>query len=108
MMTVLRTIKISEISEFANDLRLCRNSEDKLNVFVKYHHLRNSSRENNLREIPASSDNRKLPAYVLELLRAKNAALRRASAYPAAEYRIRARALQRRVRARIQEIRNVN
>ncbi|GBP60531.1 RNA-directed DNA polymerase from mobile element jockey [Eumeta japonica] len=39
VMSVLRTIKTSEISEFDYDLRLCSNAENKLNVFVKYHHL---------------------------------------------------------------------
>ncbi|GBP88541.1 RNA-directed DNA polymerase from mobile element jockey [Eumeta japonica] len=44
------------------------------------------------REVPASSDRRKFPPEILELIRAKNAALRRASAYPTPEYRSRARA----------------
>ncbi|GBP55087.1 Probable RNA-directed DNA polymerase from transposon BS [Eumeta japonica] len=43
---------------------------------------------------------------VLELIRVKNAALRRASAYPTPEYRSRALALQREVKARVQEFRN--
>ncbi|GBP67644.1 RNA-directed DNA polymerase from mobile element jockey [Eumeta japonica] len=42
----------------------------------------------------------------IELIRAKNKALRRASAYPTPEYRSRARALQREVKARVQEFRN--
>ncbi|GBP67520.1 hypothetical protein EVAR_49887_1 [Eumeta japonica] len=37
------------------------------------------------REVPASVDRRKLPADALELLRAKNAALRLAYAYPTRE-----------------------
>ncbi|GBP08777.1 Probable RNA-directed DNA polymerase from transposon BS [Eumeta japonica] len=49
---------------------------------------------------------RKFPPDILELIRAKNAALRRASAYPTPEYRSRARALQREVKARVQEFRN--
>ncbi|GBP45712.1 hypothetical protein EVAR_44940_1 [Eumeta japonica] len=48
---------------------------------------------NNVREILVSSDHRKLPADVLEFRRAKNAALRRASAYPTAEYKSRTRVL---------------
>ncbi|GBP13012.1 RNA-directed DNA polymerase from mobile element jockey [Eumeta japonica] len=43
---------------------------------------------------------------ILELIKAKNAALRRASAYPTPEYRSRARALQREVKTRVQEFRN--
>ncbi|GBP24118.1 Probable RNA-directed DNA polymerase from transposon BS [Eumeta japonica] len=58
------------------------------------------------REVPASVDRRKLPADALELLRAKNAALRLAYAYPSRENRSRARALQRRVRARMIEVKN--
>ncbi|GBP67421.1 Probable RNA-directed DNA polymerase from transposon BS [Eumeta japonica] len=58
------------------------------------------------REVPASSDRRKFPPDILELIRAKTAALRRASAYPTPEYRSRARALQREVKARVQEFRN--
>ncbi|GBP62133.1 Probable RNA-directed DNA polymerase from transposon BS [Eumeta japonica] len=53
------------------------------------------------RKVPASSDRRKFPPDILELIRAKNAALRRASAYPTPEYRSRARALQREVKARV-------
>ncbi|GBP66298.1 Probable RNA-directed DNA polymerase from transposon X-element [Eumeta japonica] len=58
------------------------------------------------REVPASSDRRKFPPDIFELIRAKNAALRRASAYPTPEYRSRARVLQREVKARVQEFRN--
>ncbi|GBP41967.1 hypothetical protein EVAR_33771_1 [Eumeta japonica] len=62
--------------------------------------------EESEREVPASSDRRKFPPDILELIRAKNAALRRASAYPTPEYRSRARALQREVKARVREFRN--
>ncbi|GBP78989.1 Probable RNA-directed DNA polymerase from transposon BS [Eumeta japonica] len=58
------------------------------------------------REVPASVDGRKLPADALELLRAKNAALRLSYAYPSRENRSRARALQRRVRAPMIEVKN--
>ncbi|GBP60393.1 RNA-directed DNA polymerase from mobile element jockey [Eumeta japonica] len=59
--------------------------------------------EESEREVPASSDRRKFPPDILELIRAKNAALRRASAYPTPEYRSRARALQREVKNRVRE-----
>ncbi|GBP62982.1 Probable RNA-directed DNA polymerase from transposon BS [Eumeta japonica] len=62
----------------------------------------------NVLKVPASSKHRKLPADVLELVRAKNAALRRASAYPRVLYRSRVQALQHQVRIRIQEVRNEN
>ncbi|GBP19911.1 hypothetical protein EVAR_75204_1 [Eumeta japonica] len=39
VMSILRTTKSSEISEFAHDLSLYRNAEDQLNVLVKYHLL---------------------------------------------------------------------
>ncbi|GBP31083.1 RNA-directed DNA polymerase from mobile element jockey [Eumeta japonica] len=58
------------------------------------------------REVPAAVDRRKVPADALELIRAKNAALRHAYAYPTSENRCRARALQRRVRARMLEVKN--
>ncbi|GBP40816.1 Probable RNA-directed DNA polymerase from transposon BS [Eumeta japonica] len=58
------------------------------------------------REVPAAVDRRKVPADALELIRAKNAALRHAYAYPTSENRSRARALQRRVRARMSEVKN--
>ncbi|GBP67543.1 hypothetical protein EVAR_98596_1 [Eumeta japonica] len=39
VMSVLRAVKSSEISEFARDIRACRSSEEKLLVLVNYHHL---------------------------------------------------------------------
>ncbi|GBP65360.1 hypothetical protein EVAR_52134_1 [Eumeta japonica] len=39
VMSALRTVKSSEISEFARELCSCRNVEDKLNILVKHHHL---------------------------------------------------------------------
>ncbi|GBP54729.1 Probable RNA-directed DNA polymerase from transposon BS [Eumeta japonica] len=50
--------------------------------------------EESEREVPASSDRRKFRRYS-RIDKSKNAALRRASAYPTPEYRSRARALQR-------------
>ncbi|GBP59736.1 RNA-directed DNA polymerase from mobile element jockey [Eumeta japonica] len=60
------------------------------------------------RKVPAKSDRKELPRDVIELIRDKNAALRRAGKYPTRENRSRARALQRRVKARIKEIKNDN
>ncbi|GBP67639.1 RNA-directed DNA polymerase from mobile element jockey [Eumeta japonica] len=62
--------------------------------------------EDSSREVPAADSRRKLPEDVRVLLRAKNAAMRRASAYPTCEHRSCARALQRKVKARIQEFKN--
>ncbi|GBP26343.1 Probable RNA-directed DNA polymerase from transposon BS [Eumeta japonica] len=64
--------------------------------------------ENSSRKVPAKSDRKELPRDVIELIRDKNAALRRAGKYPTRENRSRARALQRRVKARIKEIKNDN
>ncbi|GBP39835.1 hypothetical protein EVAR_29065_1 [Eumeta japonica] len=55
------------------------------------------------REVPASSDRRKFPPDILELIRAKRSAAR---AHIPPEYRSRARALQREVKTRVREFRN--
>ncbi|GBP33178.1 hypothetical protein EVAR_14859_1 [Eumeta japonica] len=39
VMSILRAVKSSQISEFARDFRACSNVEKKLMVFVRYHHL---------------------------------------------------------------------
>ncbi|GBP33577.1 RNA-directed DNA polymerase from mobile element jockey [Eumeta japonica] len=54
------------------------------------------------RKVPANSDRRGLPADVRELIRAKTQPCA-ARAYPTPEYRSRARALQREVKARVRE-----
>ncbi|GBP11668.1 Probable RNA-directed DNA polymerase from transposon BS [Eumeta japonica] len=59
-------------------------------------------------EVPSSSDRRRLPPDILELIRVKNAALRCASLYPTPEYRSRARTLQSEVRTLVLELRNEN
>ncbi|GBP00463.1 Probable RNA-directed DNA polymerase from transposon BS [Eumeta japonica] len=59
-------------------------------------------------EVPASLEHRKLLADVLELMRSKDAPLRRPSVYPTTKYRSRARAFQHRVRARVQDVLNEN
>ncbi|GBP61902.1 RNA-directed DNA polymerase from mobile element jockey [Eumeta japonica] len=64
--------------------------------------------KNKSRQVPANKDHRKFPRDVLIPLRAKNAALRGASAYLTPFNRSRARALHRKVKARIQEVRNDN
>ncbi|GBP26288.1 hypothetical protein EVAR_95456_1 [Eumeta japonica] len=52
------------------------------------------------RDFPSSSDRRRLPPDILELLRAKNVTLRCASTYPTPKYRSRALALQSEVKTR--------
>ncbi|GBP04593.1 hypothetical protein EVAR_68674_1 [Eumeta japonica] len=39
VMSVLRTLKSWEISEYIQNLCICRNAENNLNVVIKYHHL---------------------------------------------------------------------
>ncbi|GBP70802.1 hypothetical protein EVAR_52929_1 [Eumeta japonica] len=62
--------------------------------------------ESSSRTVPAKSDRRELPGDVIELIRDKNAAFRGAGKYPSCENRFRARALQRKVKARMKEVRN--
>ncbi|GBP18330.1 hypothetical protein EVAR_14722_1 [Eumeta japonica] len=50
---------------------------------------------NNMQLVPAFSDHRKLPADVLDLIRAKDSPLRHTSAYCTAKYKSRAQVLQR-------------
>ncbi|GBP37422.1 RNA-directed DNA polymerase from mobile element jockey [Eumeta japonica] len=64
--------------------------------------------ENGSRTVPMKSNRRELPRDISELIRDKNASLRRASKYPTCQNRSHVRALQRKVRARMQEVRNNN
>ncbi|GBP12579.1 hypothetical protein EVAR_10243_1 [Eumeta japonica] len=64
--------------------------------------------ESSSRTLPAKSDRKELPGDVIELIRDKNAALRRAGKYPTCENRSCAHALQRKVKARMKEVRNDN
>ncbi|GBP56438.1 hypothetical protein EVAR_90109_1 [Eumeta japonica] len=54
------------------------------------------------REFPASSDRRKFP-HILELIEAKTQLCAARASYPTPEYRSRAQALQREVKARVRE-----
>ncbi|GBP11839.1 hypothetical protein EVAR_74487_1 [Eumeta japonica] len=56
--------------------------------------------ESSYRTVPVKSDRRERPRHVIELIRDKNAALRRTGKYPTCENRSRARTLQRKVKAR--------
>ncbi|GBP67340.1 hypothetical protein EVAR_51411_1 [Eumeta japonica] len=64
--------------------------------------------ESSSRTVPAKSDRRELPRDVIELIRDKNAALRRVGKYPTCENMSRARTLQRKVKARMKEVKNEN
>ncbi|GBO98983.1 hypothetical protein EVAR_367_1 [Eumeta japonica] len=64
--------------------------------------------DNSSQVVPANSGRKKLPRDVNELIRAKNAALKKASKYPMCENRSYTRVFQRKVKARMQEVRNDN
>ncbi|GBP04260.1 RNA-directed DNA polymerase from mobile element jockey [Eumeta japonica] len=101
--TALEKIYTPNLNSIPNDIA----STDEIDFAIGAltNHVRTVFEESE-REVPASSDRRKFPPDILELIRAKHAALRRASAYPTPEYRSRARALQREVKARVREFRN--
>ncbi|GBP44575.1 Probable RNA-directed DNA polymerase from transposon X-element [Eumeta japonica] len=90
--TALEKIDTPNLNSIPNDI--ASTDEIDLAIGALTNHVRTVVEESE-REVPASSDRRKFPPDILELIRAKNAALRRASAYPTPEYRSRARALQR-------------
>ncbi|GBP31520.1 hypothetical protein EVAR_84632_1 [Eumeta japonica] len=85
--SIIRLVKDAKVSKLAVDWRSARSREERLAVLIQHHEL-------------------SLLAVVRELIRVKNAALRRASAYPTPEYKSRARALQRKVKERVREFRN--
>ncbi|GBP43660.1 hypothetical protein EVAR_30494_1 [Eumeta japonica] len=64
--------------------------------------------KNSSRIVPANSDRKEQPRDVSELIRAKNAALCRAVKYPTCENRCHTRALQRKMEARMEEVRTEN
>ncbi|GBP68234.1 hypothetical protein EVAR_50379_1 [Eumeta japonica] len=101
--TVLEEIDTPNLNSIPNDIA----STDEIDFAIGAltDHVRTVVEESEW-EVPASSDRRKFPPDILELIRAKNVALRRASAYPTPEYRSRARALQREVKARVRKFRN--
>ncbi|GBP33176.1 hypothetical protein EVAR_14857_1 [Eumeta japonica] len=85
--TALEKIDTPNLNSIPNDIA----STDEIDFAISAltNHVRTVVEESE-REVPASSDRRKFPPDILELIRAKNAALRRASAYPTPEYRSRA------------------
>lgn len=80
-------------------------STDKIDSTVDSltHLIQTSLKEN---EKVVQAKDHKLPLDVSNLIKAKNAALRRASLYPTPEYRSKANRLQRQVRSRLSEWRN--
>ncbi|GBP52998.1 RNA-directed DNA polymerase from mobile element jockey [Eumeta japonica] len=96
--TAFEKIDTPPLNSIADDISTIEQIDHAIGAFTS--HVRTVV-EKCEQEVPASSDRRKFPPDILELIRAKNAALRRASAYPTPEYRSRARALQREVKARV-------
>ncbi|GBP86996.1 hypothetical protein EVAR_62256_1 [Eumeta japonica] len=76
--TALEKIDTPNLNSIPNDIA----STDEIDFAIGAltNHVRTVVEESE-REVPASSDRRKFPPDILELIRAKNAALRRASAY---------------------------
>ncbi|GBP61865.1 Probable RNA-directed DNA polymerase from transposon X-element [Eumeta japonica] len=100
--TAFEKIDPPPLNSIPNDIRTTEEIDHAISALTS--HVRTVI-EKCERKVPASSDNRKFPPDILELIRAKNAALRRASAYPTPEYRSRARALQREARVQDSEMR---
>ncbi|GBP46907.1 Probable RNA-directed DNA polymerase from transposon BS [Eumeta japonica] len=101
--TALEEIDTPNLNSIPNDIA----STDEIDFAIDAltNHVRTVVEESE-REVPASSDRRKFPPDILEMIRAKNAALRRASAYPTPKYRSKARSLQREVKTRVRKFRN--
>ncbi|GBP34935.1 hypothetical protein EVAR_26526_1 [Eumeta japonica] len=99
--TALEKIDTPNLNSIPNDI--ASTDEIDLAIGVLTNHVRTVVEESE-REVPASSDRRKFPPDILELIRAKRSFAPRA--YPTPEYRSRARALQREVKARVREFRN--
>ncbi|GBP64152.1 hypothetical protein EVAR_35473_1 [Eumeta japonica] len=80
--TALEEIDTPNLNSIPNDIA----STDEIDFAIGAltNHIRTVVEESE-REVPASSDRRKFPPDILELIRAKNATLRRASAYPTPE-----------------------
>ncbi|GBP64762.1 hypothetical protein EVAR_14958_1 [Eumeta japonica] len=103
--TALEKIDTPSLNSIPNDSNITDEIDSAVDTLTN--HVRTVV-EKSRREVSASSDRRRLPADVLELIKTENAALRCASAYPTTEHRSRARALQRRERARVEKVRNEN
>ncbi|GBP86175.1 hypothetical protein EVAR_57880_1 [Eumeta japonica] len=97
--TVLEGIDTPISNSIPNDIVLTDDIDNAIRVLTN--HIRTVV-DDSSRIVPANSDRKELPKDVRELIRAKNAALR-ASKYPTCVNRSHVRALQRKVRARMQE-----
>ncbi|GBP03474.1 Probable RNA-directed DNA polymerase from transposon BS [Eumeta japonica] len=90
--TAFEKIDTPPLNSIADDIRTTKQIDHAIGALTS--HVRTVVGKYE-RKVPTSSDRRKFSPDILELIIAKNAALRRASTYPTPEYRSRARALQR-------------
>ncbi|GBP44858.1 RNA-directed DNA polymerase from mobile element jockey [Eumeta japonica] len=103
--TALEEIDTPMLNNIPNDIVSTDDIDNAIGALTN--HIRTVV-DDSSRTVPANSDRKELPRDVKELIRAKNAALRRASKYPTCENRSEARILQRKVRDRVREVRNEN
>ncbi|GBP36290.1 hypothetical protein EVAR_85539_1 [Eumeta japonica] len=122
ILSILQIVRSAEVAKLAAKFRKASHGVDRLRFILENQDLindvdnaigalTNNTRtviENTSRTVPAKSDRRELPRDVSESIRDKNAALRRVDKYPTCENRSRVRALQRKVKTRIKEVRNEN
>ncbi|GBP89778.1 Probable RNA-directed DNA polymerase from transposon BS [Eumeta japonica] len=105
VLTVLEEIDTPILNSIPNDIVLTDNTDNAISALTD--HIRTVV-DDSSRTVPANSDRKEMPRDAKELIRAKNAALRRASKYRTCENRSHARNLQRKVRDRVQEVKNDN
>ncbi|GBP07435.1 Probable RNA-directed DNA polymerase from transposon X-element [Eumeta japonica] len=98
--TVLEEIDTPILNSIPNDVISTDDIDNAIDGLTN--HIRTVVHDSS-RTVPTNSDRKELPRDVKKLIRAQNAALRRASKYPTCENRSHARALQRKVRDRMQE-----
>ncbi|GBP82208.1 RNA-directed DNA polymerase from mobile element jockey [Eumeta japonica] len=90
--TALEEIDTPMLNNIPNDIVSTDDIDNAIGALTN--HIRTVV-DDSSRTVPANSDRKELPRDVKELIRAKNAALRRASKYPTCENRSEARILQR-------------
>ncbi|GBP14456.1 hypothetical protein EVAR_7739_1 [Eumeta japonica] len=98
IISILQMVSSVEVADLAAKFRKAKHSVDRLRIIL----------ENKDLIIPANSDRKELPRDVSELIRAKNAALCQVDKYPTCKNRLHARALQRKVKAHMDIVRNEN
>ncbi|GBP89609.1 RNA-directed DNA polymerase from mobile element jockey [Eumeta japonica] len=103
--TVLQKIDIPILNNIPNDIVSTDDIDHAIGALIN--HIRTVV-DNSSWVVPVNSDRKELPRHVSELIRAENAALRRAGTYPTCENRSHARDLQRKVKGHMEEVRKEN